>query len=155
MSITVSDPDLLAVLVARRGLVELKDSRGDTVGRVQTTWPRSLPALPEPRDYYKERPADFVEVVTDALLLAAFERVQQPVLMFDPHGELVGQFERDWFGMPLTETRIRDIEKRRREARTEKGHTIAEVWKIIYEKYQGDEIEPIIVEVPRAGGSQL
>jgi hypothetical protein len=115
------------------------------VGRVQTTWPKPLPALPEPRDYYVERAADFVDLVTEPALLAAFERVRQPVLLFDPCGELVGQFERDWFGMPLTPKRIREIEERRKEARTQKGRTLTEFWKMMYEKYVGDDVEPIIV----------
>ena len=146
MSITISDPHLLARLVVRRGLVELKDANGETVGRVQTTWPAPRPVLPGPRDYYAEAVADFVEPVTDPALLAAFERVRQPVLLFDPCGELVGRFERDWFGMPLTPARIRAIEERRRAARREKGYTLAEVWKIIHEKYVGDDVEPFIVD---------
>jgi hypothetical protein len=139
MSVTITDPDLLAKLATNRGLVELQDSNGETVGRVQTTWPAPLPNPLGSRDCFLER-------VTDSALLAAFARVGQPVLLFDPHGELVGRFERDWYGMPLTPARSREMEERRREARKQKGYTLAEVRKIIHEKYVGADVEPIIVE---------
>lgn len=136
MSITITDPNLLDKLIAKRGLVELQDADGELVGRVQTTWPTPLPR--SHRDC-------FLEHVADLALLAAFARVKQPVLLFDPNGELLGLFERDWYGMPLSASRIREIEERRRTARKEKGHTLAEVWQIIYEKYVGDDVEPFIV----------
>lgn len=152
MSITVSDSRLLAQLVVKRGLIELQDAAGETVGRVQTTWPAPLPAPPGPRDYYAPAVADFVESVTDPALLAAFERVKRPILLFNPRGELLGRFERDWLGMPMTAARLRDLEERRRVARAEKGYTLAEVWKIIHEKYDGADVEPIIVTSDHATG---
>jgi hypothetical protein len=139
MSITIADPDLLAKLAGRRGLIELQDPTGETVGRVQTTWPSPLPVLPGSQNC-------FVEHVSDPVLLAAFERVKQPVLLFDLCGELVGRFEREWFMMPLTPARLRAMEEERRAARTSKGYTLAEVWKIIHEKYVGDDVEPIILD---------
>ncbi len=138
MSITITDRTLLSGLAANRGLVELLDSGGELVGRVLTTWPAPRPGPPEMR-------ALVSWAVTDPALLAAFTRVKREALLFDPHGELVGLFERDWYGMPLTPARLREIEDRRRAARKGKGHTLAEVWKIIHEKYVGAEVEPIVV----------
>lgn len=134
MSITITDLDLLSKLAATRGLIELLDSAGEIVGRVQTTWPAPI-----------ESRGDFSACVTDPALRAAFARVRQPVLLFDPHGELVGRFERDWCMMPLTPARLRETDERRRTARAEKGYALDEVWKIIHEKYVGEEVEPIIV----------
>ena len=139
MSITISNSDLLVRLAVNRGLVELQNHEGETVGRVQTTWPDPLPAPLGSRDCFLER-------VADAALLAEFARVEEPALLFDPNGELVGRFERTWYGMPLTAASRRTIEERRQAARTSKGHTLAEVWQIIYEKYVGADVEPIIVE---------
>ncbi len=138
MSITIRDPELLGRITAKRGSVEIQDGAGETVGRFLTTWPTPLPVPLGSGDRFLER-------VTDLTLLAAFARVEQPVLVFDPDGELVGQFERTWYGMPEKALHLR-LEECRRAARNQKGHTLAEVWKIIHEKYVGDEFEPIIVE---------
>lgn len=43
MSITITDPNLLAQLAAVKGLVELRDPAGNVIGRVETTWDGKLP----------------------------------------------------------------------------------------------------------------
>jgi hypothetical protein len=141
MSITITDSEFLTRLAQMRGMVELKDPDRNTVGRIQTMWPEPVP--PWGRFH-------FVDRVSDPQLLATFAHVTEPVEVFDPDGKLIGRFERTWegkppvgFKSPLTDE---EFEKRRKEARSQKGYTLAEVWKIIYEKYVGDDVEPFIVD---------
>ncbi|VTU00666.1 unnamed protein product [Gemmataceae bacterium] len=140
MSITITDPALFARWAEMRGVIELKDPSGNVVGRIQTTWPAAFPK--DAREYYLDH-------ISDPDLLAKFEGVGEPVIVFDSQGYNIGRFERMWHGKsptglstPLWDL---DLERRSKAARNQKGYTLAEVWKIIYEKYVGDEVEPLIV----------
>ena len=91
--------------------------------------------------------------VSDPDLLADLARVKERVEVVDPQGKPIGRFERTWPGRlppgvrsPFTDE---EIEKARRQ---KGGLPLAEVWKIIFEKYVGDEVEPIIVTGVDAAG---
>jgi hypothetical protein len=138
MPLTISDPALLVRLAGMRGMVELKDPDKNCVGRIQTMWPDPVP----PRARYH-----FVDHVSDPDLLAEFARVGEPVEVFDPNGNRIGLFERTWYGKPPIgfKSPFTDDEIAERRKKYEGGLTLAEVWKMIHEKYVGDDVEPIIV----------
>lgn len=141
MSITITDPAFLKRLVYMRGRVVLNGPTGTTIGRINTRWPEPVP----PWGRFQ-----FVDHLFDSDLLGEFTRVREPVELFDPRGNRFGRFEPACLAKSLPGLRCpytdEDLEWRRNEAGRGKGHTLAEVWKIIYEKYVGDDVEPLIVQ---------
>lgn len=140
MSITITDPAFLKRLEYTRGRVVLKDPTGKTLGRLNTLWPEPVP----PRGRFH-----FIDHLFDQDLLGSLARVSEHVELFDPRGNRVGRFEPDCLAnyppgsrCPFT---VEELERRRNDARDGKGRTLTEVWKIIYEKYVGEDIEPLVV----------
>jgi hypothetical protein len=89
--------------------------------------------------------------ITDPNLLAQLAGVSGVVQVTDANGRHLGTFTTESRAEQLARLKCPFSEEelaRRSQIRT--GRPLAEVWKTIYEKYVGDDVEPMFVENGKA-----
>ncbi|MDB5309619.1 MAG: hypothetical protein JWO38_3821 [Gemmataceae bacterium] len=92
------------------------------------------------------------QIVADAEQARQLGAADGPVQVVDEKGTVIGVCTP--ITVPHSPYSREEIERRREEMRKhpEKGKSLAEVWKTIYEKYVGDEVEPLVVKKGNAVG---